>query len=149
MGESVPEGLWRYSGSPVESRGASTTKYLSLPTSACLLAASISAALLLISCATPYQPKGFSGGYTDFETQPGIYFVSFRDNGYTSRDIVIRYWHQRAAEICGGRQGYEIISSDALTTQHIGGTKGSLTTVHKSSKEGYIRCLNSEPLRGP
>ena len=42
-------------------------------------------AIFLSACATPYQPAGFSGGYTDFETQPGIYYVSFKGNGYTSK----------------------------------------------------------------
>ena len=46
----------------------------------------ISAYVLLLSgCVTPYQPKGFAGGYTDFETQPGIYYVSFQGNGSNSR----------------------------------------------------------------
>jgi hypothetical protein len=93
-----------------------------------------------LSCATPYQPKGFRGGYTDFEPQSGIYFVSFRGNGFTSRDTVIRYWHQRCSEICDGRDAYEIVSYDPATTQHISGTDGQINTVHKSSVEGYIRC---------
>jgi hypothetical protein len=47
----------------------------------------ISAYVLLLSgCVTPYQPNGFAGGYTDFETQPGIYYVSFQGNGYTSKE---------------------------------------------------------------
>ena len=66
----------------------------------------------------PYQPKSFAGGYTDFETQPGIHYVSFRGNGNTSKDTVIQYWHQRAAEICGGRDRYEIVSQGASTRKY-------------------------------
>jgi hypothetical protein len=80
--------------------------------------------LVLSGCVTPYQPKGLTGGYTDFETQPGVYYVSFRGNGYTSRDTVIKYWHQRAAEICGGSDRYEIVSQGAYSAADISG--GSL-----------------------
>src|SRR5215831_13652431 len=96
--------------------------------------------LVLSGCATPYQPKGFAGGYTDFETQPGIHYVSFRGNGYTSKDTVIQYWHQRAAEVCGGRDRYEIVSQGASTTPYITGNAANISTVHKASAEGYIRC---------
>lgn len=34
--------------------------------------------LVLFACVTPYQPKGFTGGYANFETQPGVYYVSFQ-----------------------------------------------------------------------
>ena len=96
--------------------------------------------LVLPGCVTPYQPKGYLGGYTDFETQPGIHYVSFRGNGYTSKDTVIQYWHQRAAEVCGGRDRYEIVSQGASTESYITGTSTNIETVHKASAEGYIRC---------
>src|SRR2546426_12636489 len=91
-------------------------------------------------CVTPYQMAGFSGGYTDFETQPGVYYVSFKGNGYTSKETVVQYWHRRAAEICGGRERYEIVSQDASTTQYISGSRGQIDTTHKARAEGYIKC---------
>jgi len=101
----------------------------------------ISAYVFLLSgCVTPYQPKGFAGGYTDFETQPGIYYVSFQGNGYTSKDTIVQYWHQRAAEICKGRDRYEMISQNASTTQDVSGFKGNINTTNRHSAEGYIRC---------
>jgi len=103
---------------------------------------SISAYILLLSgCgSTPYQPSGYTGGYTDFETQPGIYYVSFRGNGYTDKDTVVKYWHQRAAEICQGRDRSEIVSQNTATTQDVSGFKGNVSTVHRNSAEGYIQC---------
>jgi len=89
---------------------------------------------------TPYQKTGFRGGYTDFETQPGIYYVSFRGNAYTSKETVIRYWHQRAAEICEGSDKYEIVSQGASSTQYVVGNASNIDTVHKSRAEGYIKC---------
>ena len=92
------------------------------------------------ACVTPYQKAGFSGGYTDFETQPEVYYVSFKGNGYTSKETVVQYWHRRAAEICGGRERYEIVSQDASTTQYIAGSRGQIDTAHKARAEGYIKC---------
>ena len=99
--------------------------------------------LLLSGCVTPYQPKGFAGGYTDFATQPGIYYVSFQGNGYTSKDTVIQYWHQRAAEICKGRDRYEIINQNTSTAQNVFGSQGQVNTAHLHSAEGYIRCQSN------
>jgi hypothetical protein len=97
---------------------------------------------ILGGCATstPYEKSGFGGGYTDFETQPGIYYVSFQGNAYTSKETVIRFWHERAAEICGGTYRYEIVSQGNSSTQHILGDANDINTVHKSRAEGYIKC---------
>ena len=92
------------------------------------------------ACVTPYQKAGFSGGYTDFETQTGVYYVSFKGNGYTNKETVVQYWHRRASEICEGRDLYEIVSQDASTTQYISGNQGQINTTHKARAEGYIKC---------
>ena len=89
---------------------------------------------------TPYQKSGLRGGYTDFETQPSIYYVSFRGNAYTRKETVIRYWYQRAAEICGGTDRYEIVSQETSSNQYITGDVNNIDTAHKSRAEGYIKC---------
>ncbi len=67
------------------------------------------AVLSLSACVTPYQPKSFFiGGYTDFEVQPGVIYLLFEANGFTSRPTVVRYWHRRASELCPG--GYDMLS---------------------------------------
>jgi hypothetical protein len=62
---------------------------------------------VLVGCATdptPYQAKATGspwGGYTDVEAgAPGYYVVQFEGNGFSSREGVLRHWHQRAAELC-------------------------------------------------
>lgn len=52
-----------------------------------------------LACATPYQPKGFAGGYTDTRLTEDIYLVEFRGNGYTPRQQVEIYLLYRCAEI--------------------------------------------------
>lgn len=128
--------------------------------------------LLLVTVAcfmkTPQAPAGFRGGYNDFETQPGVHYVSFSGNGFTSRDEVIAGWHERAAEICGGPSRYEIISQSADTSSHtatvgssrvdatattygnttyVQGTVTKPTEIHydKSRADGYVRCTGGTP----
>ncbi len=126
--------------------------------------------LVAVACfvKTPQAPAGFRGGYNDFETQPGVHFVSFQGNGFTSRDEVIAGWHARAAEICGGPARYEIISQSAATSSHtatfgssrvdatattygnttyVRGTVTEPSEIHydKSRAEGYVRCNGGAP----
>ena len=100
----------------------------------------ITVSIVLSACVTPYQKVGYTGGYTDFETQPGIYYVSFKGNAYTSKETIILYWHRRAAEICGGPGRYEILSQDSSVNPYLSGGSSDVSTVYKARAEGYIRC---------
>jgi len=44
--------------------------------------------LALASCATDYQPQGFTGGYSDYLTAPDEAVITFHDNGIHSSGIV-------------------------------------------------------------
>jgi hypothetical protein len=55
--------------------------------------------LLLASCATTYQPLGWSGGYEDYRATGDQYEVYFRSNGYASPNTVYQFFLMRAAEI--------------------------------------------------
>ena len=93
-----------------------------------------------LACATPYQHRGFRGGYSDFEAQPGVHYVAFEGNGFTSRATVAEYWHQRAAEICGGRDRYQVLSQQAASELFVTGSGGNVQSGRKPSMEGYITC---------
>lgn len=58
-------------------------------------------ACLLAACAapTPYGQNGLLGGYTDEKLEPHMYRVTFRGNGHTSEDMVVKYWLYRCAEL--------------------------------------------------
>ena len=66
----------------------------------------------LASCATPYQPDGFTGGFDVKELRPDVYRVSFQGNGYTTRESVQVYWLYRCAQLAleKGFVGFEILS---------------------------------------
>ena len=55
--------------------------------------------LLLAGCATSYQPKSYTGGYTDTKLDDDKYRVTFSGNQHTSADKVEEYALLRAAEI--------------------------------------------------
>ena len=57
-------------------------------------------ALFLISgCSTPYQPEGYSGGYSETRILEDLYLVSFQGNRFTSKEKVESFLLLRAAEI--------------------------------------------------
>lgn len=104
--------------------------------------------LLLVGCAsaTPYQPKGDSGGYTDFQTQPGVHFVSFGANLKTTREETMKYWHRRAGEICP--EGYEVLEQKTGTGDVVAvPIYGMIATRQKPRVEGYIRCATQSAER--
>jgi hypothetical protein len=89
--------------------------------------------LILTACATKYQPRGFTGGFSHVQIDANTYKVSFRGNGYTPRDRVETFLMYRLAELTA-EAGYDysvIVGSrtdarlEAVTTP---GTYTSTTT---------------------
>jgi len=66
----------------------------------------LTAILVLDGCATPYQPRGATGGYVDQKIDDNTYVVSFYGNGKTSRDQVFRMWLYRCADLTS-QAGYD------------------------------------------
>ncbi|HTZ18983.1 MAG TPA: hypothetical protein VMB78_11155 [Dissulfurispiraceae bacterium] len=99
--------------------------------------------LWIFGCATPYQKKGFSGGYEDARIRDNIYYVDLQTNAYTSQVTAAQYFHRRVKEICleNGYSDYRIFnernSSGAYGTY--GGGTASVT--QKSGFSGYAECL--------
>lgn len=62
--------------------------------------------LMLGGCATPYQPRGATGGYLDQRINDDTYLVGFYGNGHTSRDRVFKMWLYRCADLTS-QQGYD------------------------------------------
>ena len=108
-------------------------------------------------CATSYQSKSFSGGYSDTQLGERIYEVSFRGNGYTSSERVERFWMRRAAELTQdtGYTHFAILSESGSTrTQEmqIGNDRyrvepyGGGATV--TGREGSTMQVNKHRIRG-
>jgi hypothetical protein len=71
----------------------------------------ILSALLIYSCATPYQPNSLAGGYVDSDYGDGRFKVTFHGNGYTKMNTVQEYAKSRAKELCAGE--FDIINQTA------------------------------------
>jgi hypothetical protein len=103
----------------------------------------------LTGCATdptPYQAKATGspwGGYTEVAAgAPGYYLVQFEGNGFSTREEVLRHWHQRAAELCPS--GYTVENERRGQGFHIdGGNLGFgflLWGRIYPRMSGYARC---------
>ena len=66
-------------------------------------------ALLLVSCATTYQPKSFTGGFSSAQLDVNVFQVSFRGNGYTHQERANDFALLRSAEVAL-ENGYEYFS---------------------------------------
>jgi hypothetical protein len=92
-------------------------------------------ALSLVGCATPYQPSGLGGGFTDSQLDANTFRVGFRGNGYTPRETVENYLLYRCAELAveRGFDHFVILGSDTETKT------GSFTTpgTYRSTTTGY------------
>lgn len=58
------------------------------------------------ACATGYQPKGFSGGYSETQLSENVFQVRFSGNGVTSKEQAHDFALLRAAELTLNH-GYE------------------------------------------
>lgn len=91
------------------------------------------AVVMLSGCATTYQPQSFSGGYSETQIGENIFQVSFRGNGYTSRERASDFSLVRSAEVVleNGFRYFVIVESEkgskvgAYTTPTTSHTTGS------------------------
>jgi hypothetical protein len=91
----------------------------------------LAAICLCAASATPYQAKGFRGGYQDQDLGGGRHLIAVEVNSYTSSATALQYAYQRAGELCP--QGYDPITGDRSTDYVMMGNraynKGSATLV--------------------
>lgn len=120
---------------------------------------------LLAGCATSYQPVGFSGGYSETQLGEDIFQVTFKGNGYTSRDRAADLSFLRAAELTleHGFRYFVIVDADksstfstytSPSTSYTTGTRHSATTttqggqmifISKPASMNTIRCFKEKP----
>ncbi len=76
--------------------------------------------LIVQGCATSYQKKGFTGGFSETQLDENVFSVSFRGNGYTDRERVADFTLLRSAELTlsNGYQYFAVIDSNSYTKQN-------------------------------
>jgi hypothetical protein len=76
------------------------------------------AALMTQGCATPYQEKGFAGGFSETQLDENVYTVSFKGNGFTSREKATDYALMRSAQLAlQGEYKYFVVMEQNSYTQ--------------------------------
>ena len=85
--------------------------------------------LALISCATPYQSTGSSGGYSEVQVGENVFRVTFEGNSSTAPDRVSDYALLRSADLTLER-GFRffVVANDATATTVSGGGKGGVAS---------------------
>jgi hypothetical protein len=96
------------------------------------LALAAMALALNVGCATPYQPTGFRGGYSETQLAPDVFRIYFRGNAFTSperaQDLVLL----RAAQL-GRERGFPYF---AVLDERSGSTVHAYTTPGQSYSSG-------------
>lgn len=60
----------------------------------------IAIVMLLSGCITPYQPRGWDGGYSETKLAPGVWEVQASGNAYTRAPTLQSYVLRRGVELC-------------------------------------------------
>jgi hypothetical protein len=136
----------------------------------------LAAIALLAGCATSYQSKGLSGGFSETQLDKNVFRVTFKGNGHTQSERAEDFVLLRSAELTlkNGFTHFAIIdarqSSDygAVTTPTQSYTTGSVTAygntaigsahtttsggqtliIKKPSATNTIVCFNGKPDNG-
>jgi len=94
------------------------------------VATTAGALVLLVACATTYQPLGNAGGYSDYQLSPTQYYVYFVANANTSQDTAYKFFLTRAAQIAieKGYTGFYVfkLQNSSITRTYL--TPGSTST---------------------
>ena len=83
-------------------------------------------AACLLACATPYQERGLTGGFSNTRFKEDVFQVTFNGNGYTSEERAVDFTMLRSAELTqeNGYRYFIIVEAD----------KSSQTETHRKAK---------------
>ena len=97
-------------------------------------------ALVLISCATTYQPKSFTGGFSSTQLDVNVFQVSFRGNGYTNRERANDFALLRSAEVAleNGYEYFSIIDGQRYSESRSFTTPSTSTTQLNANTLGTV-----------
>lgn len=97
------------------------------------------AAFTLSGCATAYQAKGLSGGYTEQRRSDFVYVVRFEGNGYTSAQQTEDMALLRAAELTT-EKGFKYLT---LLNESTDASRSSFTTPSNTTIRGNVDSLGN------
>lgn len=110
------------------------------------------ALMVLCSCSTPYQAKGFRGGFTEQKLSSDMFSVSFSGNGYTGAATVQNYLLKRCAELTmlNGYTHFILIGSNGSTETTFHSTysakgQGNIYSVNAHTNQATIKMISNPP----
>src|SRR5512140_1474259 len=92
----------------------------------------------ITACATPYQAKGFAGGYSDYPVGNNSYAISVDVNSYTSMSTAMEYAYRRASELCP--RGYDVVDRAGSQSDFYIRNGNVLQNMPKSSVSLIVTC---------
>ena len=99
--------------------------------------------VLSLGCATPYQEKGFTGGYSEQYLGDDVYLITIRVNAYTDQATAYEYFHRRAKEITeqNGYKRYEVLDSSGSQKTGVVMSGTTPIVITKNQVYGRIKCF--------
>jgi len=100
---------------------------------------------LIQGCATQYQSKGLSGGFSEVKLEENVFRVSFRGNAYTDMQRALDFTLLRSAELAlqNGYRYFTIINSDNYNKVTESTAPGRSYTTGNIYSTGNYATLNS------
>ncbi len=98
------------------------------------------AILFLGGCATAYQPKGMTGGFSSTQLDTNVFTVTFKGNGFTDREKSNDYALLRCAEIAleNGYDYFVIIDAQQYSKNSTYTTPTKATTKVNTNTYGSV-----------
>ena len=102
---------------------------------------------LLVSCATMYQPEGFTGGYSETRIGENVWRIFFRGNASTSPERAIDFALLRSAEVCleTGYRYFIIAESANERNISVGVINTTIYTLTRPSSTNTVVCFVERP----
>ncbi|MBI5617232.1 MAG: hypothetical protein HY943_13165 [Gammaproteobacteria bacterium] len=100
----------------------------------------IAGALALTACATQYQPRGMTGGFSETQLGPNAFTVTFKGNGYTDFDRATDFTLLRSAELTlgSGFRYFVIVDANSWQQMAVMTTPTHTTTTLDASTTGTL-----------
>lgn len=123
------------------------------------MALALVATALLSACATSYQPKAWSGGFSETQLSPGTFMVNFAANAYTTPEQALDFAILQAAdksEALGCAHfailnGAETATTGAVTVntaaygENTAISTGGVFPMVKPNSKLMVRCFKGQP----
>jgi len=114
--------------------------------------AALSIALVVsVAGCTSYQAQGLSGGFSETQLDTNVWEVSFRGNGYTSKERVRDFGLLRASELTlqNGYSYFLVMNEGDYTTLHSTGNSTTNSNVHCNGYGSSVNCYGNSSTKAP